>query len=83
MTYRERLGDIILHGRCHVLKLIAGLIVREIWPDRTPTRDLWPAQHDSKLYRLFPKANSQVSQWIIDFESFVGDLVPNGLMTEL
>ncbi|MCJ1468334.1 hypothetical protein MMC07_006962 [Pseudocyphellaria aurata] len=79
----KRLSDIILHERCHVLKLIAGLIVREIWPDGTPARDLWPRQHDSELYRPFPKANSQVSQWIIDFESFVGNLAPDGLRIEL
>lgn len=82
MVYRRRLGDIILHGRCHVLKLIAGFIVCEIWPDGTPIRDLWPTQRDPKSYRQFPKASGQVSQWILDFEGFVGDLAVNSLMTK-
>lgn len=82
MKYSRRLGDIILHGRCHVLKLIAGFIVCEIWPDGTPTRDLWPTQRNSKLHRQFPKVTDQASQWIIDFERFVGGLAPNSLMTK-
>lgn len=82
MEFRRRLGDIILLGRCHVLKLIAGFIVREIWPDDTPTRDLWPTQRNLKSHRQFPKANGQAPQWIIDFESFVGDLTPDSSMTK-
>lgn len=82
MEFRRRLGDIILLGRCHVLKLIAGFIVREIWPDDKHTKDLWPTQRNLKSHRLFPKAHGQASQWIIDFESFVGDLTPDSPMME-
>lgn len=82
MEYRRRLGEIILHGRCHVLKLIAGFIVCEIWPDGTPTTNLWPTEGNPKLDRQFPKAKGHASQWIIDFESFVRDLAPNSLMTK-
>lgn len=54
--------------------------MREIWPDGPRTGDHWPTQPDLKIYRQFPKTNSQASQFIIDFESFVGDLASSSLM---
>lgn len=50
--------------------MIAGLIIHEIWPDETPTKELWPPPRDPEIYRRFPKAVAQISQWVLDFEKF-------------
>lgn len=53
--------------------MIAGLIIHEMWPNETPTKELWPLPRDPEIYRRFPKAVAQNSQWILDFEKFASE----------
>lgn len=50
--------------------MTAGLIIHEMWPNNTPTKELWPPPRDPEIYRRFPKATARTSQWILDFEKF-------------
>ena len=60
----------MLDGASNTLRLIAGLIIHEIWPEDTPTQELW---HDPEVERRFPKATAQTSQWILAFQQFASE----------
>lgn len=53
--------------------MIAGMIIHEMWPNDTPTKELWPPPRDPEIYRRFPNATAQTSQWIFDFEKFASE----------
>ena len=57
-------------GASYTLKLIAGLIIHEIWPNDTPTQELCS---DPEIYKRFPKTTTQTSKWILDFEKFASE----------
>lgn len=70
---RRCLGDLIFDGTCRTLKMISGLIIHEMWPNEIPTKELWPPPRDPEIYRRFPKAVAQNSQWVLDFEKFASE----------
>lgn len=72
----------MLHGRCEVLKLVAGLLVGELWPHGPPTDAPWFSERDSAIYASFPSYINHSSQWIVDFESFVDVLDSEGFLSE-
>lgn len=63
----------IVDATCLTLKMIAGSIVHEMWPNEIPTKELWPPPRDPEIYKRFPKAVAQNSQWILNFEKFASE----------
>lgn len=74
---------VILCEGCEVLKLVAGLIVREVWPAGPPVTDPWFSASDLKIHAKFPKSGSQSSQWILAFESYIYDLITESQISRL
>lgn len=69
------MGLVILHARCGILKLVAGLTMSEVWPSGAPKKEKWFTEEDLEIYASFPKNNDQSSQWIVAFESYTDSLV--------
>lgn len=79
---RRSIRDNMLHGKCEILKLVAGLLVNELWPHGPPTDAPWFSERDSAIYASFPTYINRSSQWVIDYESFVDVLDSEGLLSE-
>ena len=79
---RRSIRDNVLNGKCEVLKLVAGLLVGELWPHGPPTDAPWFSERDSAIYASFPSYIERSSQWVVDYESFVDILDSEGLLSE-
>ena len=74
-AHSQALGAMIIHGRCQVLKLVAGSIIRELLDYGIKLQTFWDmAGERDSMYDRFPKSQTQTSQWISQFETFVDDL---------
>lgn len=76
------MSDVIRHGRCQILKLVAGSIIRIMLNEGVLPRDLWPAVTDQELYANFPKGTYHDLQWITEFEGFVDELLLENVLIQ-
>ncbi|KAL2046208.1 hypothetical protein N7G274_001655 [Stereocaulon virgatum] len=76
------LSEVIKHGRCQVLKLLAGSIIRIMLHHGLSPEELWPNKADQELYTHFPRSCHHDTSWILAFEEFVDELVLGGVLTQ-
>ncbi|KAL9610341.1 MAG: hypothetical protein Q9167_004939 [Letrouitia subvulpina] len=78
----QPLGEVIIHCSDETLKLIAGMIIREMLDDGVPASEFWHAGIDPAAYRGFPSDKSSTTQWVEDFTAFVDDLDSQKILTQ-
>lgn len=76
------LSEVIEHGSCQVLKLIAGSMIREMLSFGVSPDDFWKSKTHLDLYLKFPKSQHHNSQWVTSFEEFVDELVLGKILTQ-
>ena len=82
MQNRELLEDMVLQEGSEDLRMIAGLIISEIWPGGAPTKASWFFKRELHLCADFPKRDHENTQWALDFESYVDDLAARRAIKE-
>ncbi|KAK4690986.1 hypothetical protein P7C71_g5922, partial [Lecanoromycetidae sp. Uapishka_2] len=71
LAARRTLSDVIKHGRCQILKLIAGSMILYMLNDGVSPEAFWPTEIDQELFAKFPRSGYHDIQWITAFEDFV------------
>lgn len=79
---RRLLGEVITHGNDETLKLVAGMIIREMLVDGVPASEFWHAGIDSAAYRRFPSDKNSATQWVKDIMAFVDALGSQKILTQ-
>lgn len=72
----------IMHGKCQILKILAGSIIREMVAFGAAAKDFWPVEDNSEQYAGFPKSQHHTAQWVTDFEIFVDELDSQNLLSQ-
>jgi len=76
------LPDVITHGRCQVLRLLAGSMIRELLFRGIPADDFWTNKSEASPYSHFPRGAYHDSQWVTTFETFVEELDLENILTQ-
>lgn len=72
----------MIHGKCQVLKILAGSMIREMLCHGVPPESFWRTGIERNLYAKFPKSEHHDSQWILAFEIFLQDLESAHTLTQ-
>ena len=67
------LGYIVTMDPDRVLRIIAGMVVRDMVANGTAEQELWPADVDAKIYADFPASQGPESQWTEAFIDYTAE----------
>lgn len=76
------LTDVLKHGKCEILRLLTGSIVRQMLSDGIPVESFWKAGEIRDLVTKFPVAAQQDTQWIDGFEHYVQDMATESILSQ-
>ena len=71
MKWRQRLGPRLVEESNEIIRIISGLLVRELTLADVPINTLFPNNYHSRLYEGFPLANQDQRGWIFLFDAYV------------
>lgn len=78
---RRALGGIIIHGKSHVLRFVAGSMIREMLASGLAVENLWPEPAEMHMFAGFPKSQHHTAAWVTDFEVFINNLNSQHVLT--
>ncbi|KAI1000992.1 hypothetical protein K3495_g7206 [Podosphaera aphanis] len=72
--YRHALGKLIVEDTNKSLKIICGFLIKDLIQAGTQLHHLFPSSYNKTLYSGFPKATTDIDNWIQLFLSFLENL---------